>query len=181
MFTTFSGHDMKFNGVWALISHIISHIWILLFPIINLASSLVVLFLTRFLKTLTITQWLYTLFSSLLSQEVVNEKSSSNKAIKLDKILHHVSFYNQVVSGLSLLLLARFISDTLNITIGCFCALVYHDNIERVILETCSSLGFFFTLLIFVIHLDRLYEDIKSLATHLLEIEFHSEDEDYNR
>ena len=119
--------------------------------------------------------------SSHLSQEIECEKSSSNKAMKLDKILDHVSFYNQVVSGLSLLLLARFISDTLNITIGSFCVLVYNDNMARVILETCGSLGFLLTLLIFVINLDRLYEDIKSLAIHLLEIEFHSEDEDYNR
>ena len=109
------------------------------------------------------------------------EKSSSNKAMKLDKILDLISFYNQVVSGLSLLLLARFVSDTLNITIGSFCALVYNDNMARVILETCSSLGFFLTLLLFVIHLDQLYEDIKSLTVHLFEIEFYSEDEDYNR
>ena len=101
--------------------------------------------------------------------------------MKLDKILDLVSFYDQVVSGLSLLLLVQFISDTLNITIGSFCALVYHDNMARLILETCSSLGFFLTLLIFVIHLDRLHEDIKSLATHLLEVEFHSEDDNYNR
>ena len=101
--------------------------------------------------------------------------------MKLDKILDLVSFYNQVVSGLSLLLLARFISDTLNITISSFCAFVYHDNIDRVIMETCNSLGFFLNLLNFVIHLDRLYEHIKSLTIHLLEIEFQSEDEDYNR
>ena len=55
---------------------------------------------------------------------------------------------------------------------------VYHDNIDRVIMETCNSLGFFLNLLNFVIHLDRLYEDIKSLTIHLLEIEFQSEDED---
>ena len=116
-----------------------------------------------------------------MSQEIECEKRSSNKAIKLDKILDLVSFYNQVVSGLSIMLLARFISDTLNITVGSFCALVYHDNMERVILETCHSLGFFLTLLIFVIHLDQAYEDIRSLETHLLEIEFHSEDGDYNR
>ena len=101
--------------------------------------------------------------------------------MKLDKIFDLVTFYNQVVSGLSLLLLSRFISDTLNITIGAFCALAYHNNMERVILETCHSLGFFLTLLIFVIHLDQLFEDIRSLETHLLEIEFHSEDGDYNR
>ena len=101
--------------------------------------------------------------------------------MKLDKILDLVTFYNQVVSGLGLLLLYRFISDTLNITIGSFCAFVYHDNMARVILETFSSLGFFFNLLNFVINLDRLYEDIKSLSIHLMEIEFQSEDEDYNR
>ena len=47
MVTTFSGHDVKLNGAWNAISHIISHIWVLLFPIINLASSVVVLSLTR--------------------------------------------------------------------------------------------------------------------------------------
>ena len=52
MVTTFSGHDNKLKGFWNIFSHIISHVWVLLFPIINLASSLVVLSLTRFFKTL---------------------------------------------------------------------------------------------------------------------------------
>ena len=54
MVTTFSGHENKLEGVWNIFSHIMSHVWVLLFPIINLASSLVVLFLTRFIQILII-------------------------------------------------------------------------------------------------------------------------------
>ena len=115
-------------------------------------------------------------FSSKLGQEILIEKSSSVIEVKLENILDLVSFYNQIISGLSLLLLARFITDTLNITIGTYCALKYSGHWIRTTLETCSSLGFFFNLLNFVINLDRLYEDIQSLSTHLLDVEYHSVD-----
>ena len=102
--------------------------------------------------------------------------------MKLDRILDLVSYYNQVVSRMSLFLLARFISDTLNITIGSFCALVYLNlDWVRAFLETCNALGFFLNLLNFVINLDQVHDEIKSLSVHLLEIEYQSEDNAYNR
>ena len=116
-----------------------------------------------------------------MSQEIQFEKSSLNKSLKLEKILSLVSVYDQIISGLSLLLLARFISDTLNVTISSYCALTYYKNWQRAILETLNSLGFFLNLLNFVIHLDQMYGDVRSLSVHLLEIEFKSEDDGYNR
>ena len=116
-----------------------------------------------------------------MSQEIRSEKSSLHKTLKLEKMLNLISVYDQIVSGLSLLLLARFISDTLNVTISSYCALTYYNNWERALLESLNSLGFFLILLNFVIHLDQMYGDIRSLSIHLLEIEFQSEDDVYNR
>ena len=116
-----------------------------------------------------------------MSQEILSEKSSLNKTLKLEKMLNLISVYDQIVSGLSLLLLARFISDTLNVTISSYCALTYYKNWERALLESLNSMGFFLNLLNLVIHLDQIYEDIRSLSRHLLEIEFQSEDDVYNR
>ena len=116
-----------------------------------------------------------------MSQEILSEKSSLNKTLKLEKMLNLISVYDQIVSGLSLLLLARFISDTLNVTISSYCALTYYKNWERALLESLNSLGFFLNLLNLVIHLDKMYEDIRSLSRHLLEIEFQSEDDVYIR
>ena len=42
------GHKKQPDGFWNIFYHIVSHVWILLFPIINMSSSIVKLSLTRF-------------------------------------------------------------------------------------------------------------------------------------
>ena len=54
MATTLSGHGLVLEGFFNIFNHIISHVWIMIFPIFNLFSSLIVLSLSRYHTTISI-------------------------------------------------------------------------------------------------------------------------------